>query len=492
MGDSTTNVGKIIAQNMFNPESEPPNHVPKTAWTIMAYLAGDNNLAEEMVYAVRSMFDCGSLPEITIAVLQDSGGFPNVFAVPTSPSPSLTLLSMANAISKASPSVPVDDMLREFIVQAILASPAEHYMLILSGHGSGAVGDFLSNNTSQLSVPDLSKVLTMAREQIKEKDPNILRGKKKMLDILGLDSCLMSMTEVACQVSKDVAYMVGSEGFEANAGWPYGLYLDNLKAKKVPLDDPLAVAKMMVNDYINYYTDYTLADISADLSVLNLDLLDELKSAINPLADALTKGLSNPEIQNAILLAHWKSQAYKDEQYVDLYDLCELLGGYVGTKSPIGKACNNVIIAIRDIVKATGYCGAEFQYSHGVSIFFPWSDLQDATEVSDIKYYKKLDFAKQTRWDEFLREYLKKTRRDPRVENRNGKKVTSRLNQRLGVSSSQPVKYNAYIGSKYNAYIGSKYNAYIGSKYNAYIGSKSGIVCKIACMKNPAIDWYLP
>ena len=55
--------------------------------------------------------------------------------------------------------------------------------------------------------------------------------------------------------------------------------------------------------------------------------------------------------------------------------------------------------------------GPAYQYSHGLSVFFPWSSPINENfwpnEYEDYKFEK-------TRWREFLAEYFSKTRRDPR------------------------------------------------------------------------------
>ena len=50
----------------------------------------------------------------------------------------------------------------------------------------------------------------------------------KVLAILGMDSCLMSMAEVYYQLVGNVDYLVGAEGFEPSGGWPYQRILDSL------------------------------------------------------------------------------------------------------------------------------------------------------------------------------------------------------------------------------------------------------------------------
>ena len=55
---------------------------PKPMWTIMVYLAGDNNLAEEMIYALKSMYTIGSTKHYRVVAYYDFGLKPVTFEVP--------------------------------------------------------------------------------------------------------------------------------------------------------------------------------------------------------------------------------------------------------------------------------------------------------------------------------------------------------------------------------------------------------------------------
>src|SRR5262249_33886294 len=162
--------------------------------------------------------------------------------------------------------------------------------------------------------------------------------------------------------------------------------------------------KGIVQEYISFYTsDYALADVSTDLSALELtqDKMEHLlkEFAVSPddakqlaefskqdfkrediAKDLLAKfqdkkldeqpltllmhvGLIYQEIRDAIVLAHWDAQGYKNEQYTDLHDFCERLElrcrniGGLRIAAAIAAACGRVKAAIDDIVLSSGYCG---------------------------------------------------------------------------------------------------------------------------------------
>ena len=169
---------------------------------------------------------------------------------------------------------PVQMTLTEFVVRTIGKHPAERYMLVLSGHGSGAVGDFLSGRSHVvgLGIPGLADALSQIRKRLEgsyvvDGQPyTYLRDDR--IDILGLDSCLMGMAEVAYEVRDSVNYLIGTEGFEANTGWPYDGVLRLLTER--PAQTASQMAQNIVREYQKYYSDYTLAGTSTDISALNL------------------------------------------------------------------------------------------------------------------------------------------------------------------------------------------------------------------------------
>jgi len=109
------------------------------------------------------------------------------------------------------------------------------------------------------------------------------------------------------------------------------------------------------------------------------------------------------------------------DQNVDLGDFCELLdrecgliadelggGEDVELLERVRKECRNVLKLLQRAVILSGFSGGGYQYSNGVSVFFPWS--REAYEVSR-KNYETLSFAKDLKregasWTDFLKKYL--------------------------------------------------------------------------------------
>ncbi|MFN7930845.1 MAG: hypothetical protein U0Y68_23560 [Blastocatellia bacterium] len=171
-------------------------------------------------------------------------------------------------------------------------------------------------------------------------------------------------------------------------------------------------AKAVVEEHVSYYQDYVMAGLSTDQSVCDLARLDELAEALRALATAMTAPLTVPAVRDAIVLAHWRAQSYKSEQYVDLWDFCDLLRRGCAVKE-IAEACQAVQAKVEQAVPCADYYGTAFQHSHGLSIYFPWQ----ASGSLD-QYCQGLSFAKATKWGNFLQSYVKQTARPMRGDTR--------------------------------------------------------------------------
>ena len=142
-------------------------------------------------------------------------------------------------------------------------------------------------------------------------------------------------------------------------------------------------------------------------------------------------------IADAVVLAHWEAQGFKDEQHIDVKDFCDLLQKRLG-KGPVWTACEGVKRAVDQLVIASGTCGPAFQYSNGISIFFPWANITDAANVPELDHYNSLKFAQDTLWDEFLNSYHQATQRTPRGGYKGA--LAGRLNRREGLFTGKPGK----------------------------------------------------
>jgi hypothetical protein len=99
----------------------------------------------------------------------------------------------------------------------------------------------------------------------------------------------------------------------------------------------------------------------------------------------------------------------------------------------------------RGLILSSGFAGPDYQYSHGLSVFFPWS--QPGNDDFWLKEYPKYKFGKQTTWDEFLQRYFDNTMREPRRNepgHDNAEHLPVSLDKRTGGISKSYSRGKAY------------------------------------------------
>ena len=439
----------------------------KAAWTVMVYLAGDNNLTSECMFALTEMKGAALSKDLNVVAQFDPSDpylpshryeinldneniyqdivdyaryYQNHKEVRFKKESRKALLLAARRdeardklreaglkeLEQASLTAPKEDevitddtdtgspiTLYNFISFCLENYPAERYMVVLSGHAGGTERDYL--------LKDESSARSLTFNELQQVFKQIKRDRKgKLIDIVGMDNCLMSMAEI-CYELRDVAeIVVGCESFSPISGWPYRQILERLCTDFVnPKSVTAEAAKAIVEEYVSFYSTYWMAGLSVTQSALNVAKVEELQRLINELAQAMEDELvaeskqkprrpSKHRFENALVLAHWEAQSYNGEQYVDVYDFCDCLQKR-GPSKEIGKRCQALkeFIATEFVLKSC-YCGAIYQYSYGVSIYFPWANIAPS--------YWNLDFAdeKAPGWGTFLKAYTRITRRSPR------------------------------------------------------------------------------
>lgn len=318
--------------------------------------------------------------------------------------------------------------LYNFLSYGIEFCPARHYMVVLSGHSAGIEPNYLLKDESSggsMTFRQLRAVL----EQLKKDDlgDKRFKGRAKKIDILGFDTCLMSMAEVCYDLRDLVDIVIGSETYTPSSGWPYQSILRDLCQSVEPSDDsdpspfaPSKLAEVIVRKYMEFYRPYVTSGVSVALSALDVTMVGKLPRLVERLSLAFIRELKaeHPELKgkpekrrrpftDALVLAHWEAQSYNGEWYVDLVDFCECLKKRY-PKQQIRDRCEALVRFLKDkFIIISDVTGATYQHSHGVAIYFPWSSV--AT------YLWGFEFATLSRWGDFLAYYTNLTRRKFRV-----------------------------------------------------------------------------
>ena len=435
-------------------------------WTIMIYMAGDNNLAVDMAYAmeqIKGVADAGGeSPNLFVYYDGNSPAIPTLYCDFSEPGKPRYVRSFKvpnklypvarkvneNAADQRSILNFVDWCVNKVEVEndgeISFGRRAEKYALIFSGHSLGFqnIGLFKDETSGKsMKMTDFYGVLRglistrrelvkFAKEnqwegELREIETTVLLGQK--LDILGFDSCVMGMLEVGYQFNDVAKTLIASEGSVPSAGWTYAKILGCLAREQNRKVDTRNVAGAFVKEFVRSQDAYTVGGVSVDMAAWDLSRFGHLAGAFDGLSQALLFCFEDQEsriyrqMERVILQVHWKCQSYMFDQNVDLGDFCELLDRECGLVADelgdgddvedlrlVQKQCRKVLKELKKAVIISGFSGGGYQYSNGVSVFFPWS--REAYEVSR-KNYEGLWFAKDVKrerlsWTDFLKKYL--------------------------------------------------------------------------------------
>ena len=437
---------------------------PTRKWTVRVYMAGQNRLYDEMIYALKDIKRVAPPTDADVALLAEFGAKwvpPQTVTATQLPTPRRFNLFTrsgypANSVAKnlvpANQAEPHQDFVEElaqFIKWGVRGYPAQHYMVVFSGDGGGVNSDFLptlNRPGRKLRAADLTRLFARV---------NALVG-RIVFDIVGFDSCMMSMIEIVHAVRDHARYVIGSQGNEDDLGWPFAEVLEPLVAR--PAMRPLELVTNTVDKYNTYYLDYALiANSSACLSAFRIDKLSDLTDAVKSFVRASLVILPRTDIDHQTPLdrvivalyvaAHWEAQTYREDQFADLYDFCERFvkqaQAMIHIHGQIFRGLQQVIDAcdrIKTVLCRDNHCdydagkaivtscsvGTKYQYSHGVSIYFPWNKIDEHYFPGD-PYdlpLKPDDFAVKSNWAGFLQRYILCTQKSVRYPLQDSKVLT--------------------------------------------------------------------
>ena len=370
-------------------------------WTVMVYLDADNNLESAGIDDINEMEMVGSSSDVNIVVQVDRIPYSVLAANNQGYADDTSNGNWTNTrryyITQDFDTVQINSQLKsdlgelnmgdpqtlvDFANWAVTEYPAEKYLLVIWNHGGGfrspayTAKDIAWDDTSggdRITMPELEYALSAISTQM---------GKK--IDIVGMDACLMAMTEVAYQIKDYADILVASEENEPGDGWPYDTILGQLVVNLAT--SPKQLATDIVDKYIFSYPYGNVTQSAIDLSYM-----DTLTSQLSNLAlaimdDSLTH-------KSKYILASVSSQYYGDPDFIDLYDFCNQLLAYSNSLE-VKNIALNIQQTLNYAVIKSGYSSGSVSGSKGLSIYFPY--------IAYHYYYNYTNFSQDTLWDEML------------------------------------------------------------------------------------------
>ena len=402
------------------------------AWTIMVYMAGDNNLSTAGEADLDEMRLVGSTDRVQVVVEFDNAGKTGTRRIHITRNGVGEQVEILGETDSGSP-----DVLSGFISWAAENYPADHYALILWNHGNGWAPTELDRIARSVSSPgysereisersasplgrvlfrpSLESVFSLASPSERaicsddgsghsldtiELGRVIQHGVEvigQKFDLLGMDACLMSNIEVAYQLRDHVRYIVASEENEPADGWPYDRILDRITAN--PDMEAPELARSIVSDYVSWYRE---SDTSEDItqSAIDLSQLHTLTGPLDDFAGQLTADMLNsyPHIWHA----QRKSTRFWHNTLWDLGHFCEILDNTAAVTG-VREAAQAVRTALAPgdghFILAESHLGARVERCMGVSIYL----VPPINSIS--RYYEELDFSQDHAWMSMLEAY---------------------------------------------------------------------------------------
>ena len=272
--------------------------------------------------------------------------------------------------------------LTDFIDWTVRYAPADHYVLILGGHGAGWKGllpDYTSRDCNVNEGLGLCDDDYLYMHELETALADALIN----FDIVGFDACNMAMVEVADQIHPYTKYMVASE--EVDCGWDYNDIFSHLQNNLQTISD-LELANYMVDSYDRYYKNWACRTLSA-IDLLGGDFLD-LLIEINKLAMHLREGMEDwGDTEATPFAAHYdpsdncqvnvRNNLLKTEHYADrnFKDLCDFAWN-IGLDKDIFAGYKDGWMEIIDLIMGNTVVTKEIHgpshiLSYGLSIYFP-------------------------------------------------------------------------------------------------------------------------
>ena len=379
---SLLTVSIILATLAGNTHAAPPTQRAK--WTVMVYISGDNNLEDYVVSDIETeLAPTGSSANVQVVALADRGpGYDTSYG-----DWQTTKLFHVTQGMTASPENAVADWgernfgdkqtLIDFVTWTKANYPADHYALYFWGHGWNWHPDFVMQDDTDNDTLDM--------EEVEAALPSL-----GFIDMVGFDGCNMASIEVQLLWHRHATAVAHSQEWVGGEGLQYDLILEQLAANPNMSADQVAITSSQ-----SATSDKTWSAVAVD------SRFDALLNAVDQWSAALKNGLGahRKKYDRAFGATRSFWQAPMDK---DLYDMAFEVHRNVADTN-IKTRSQAVMNAVDAVVLHERHVNA-YADVHGITIYH----ISRATQKdSDYTYYRGLDFALQTGWDEFLDAYAR-------------------------------------------------------------------------------------
>ncbi len=419
----------------------PALSASKKRFTVMCYMNGDNDLAEEVLHAVDRMETVGSSDDVNVFALVDGGAKATGSYGGEWTGTKLLRISRDDTLGRIGSPVLADlgeqnladpRTLRGFI-EGCLRYPADRTLFLLFSHGRGIIDTRTLRDPGPpktLSIsPDETHRAIMTQQQFRDAIHSAM-GEKRF-DLMVLFSCLTNMVEVGYSLKDATRYLVASEDEIRLVNHPPGAFqIRGIKFERLLArlrEEPDVSAKVLGQTVVDAFIDQYIREIplpgnnrgmaskrfAGGLSLIDCDRYVAVANRLDRLAHHLRLKMADATEGSATLdsfrRALTESQRYGSFMNLEYYDLQDFLENlHRECSDPVTrKYCEEAMdeISSRLVVyeRHTEDCR-----SNGVSIYLSHHLIPENVYQSHRNMYKACLFSRDTSWNEMIDLYRKR------------------------------------------------------------------------------------
>jgi len=336
---------KTSTEDQSSTEDEPSIEIPEKKWTLIVYMAADNNLESACIADLNEMEAANITEDVSVLALvdrsskydlsnenwsdtrlyeitKDSEGLNQKLCSKQIDCPELELSVGVNKELNMSD----ENVLKNLILFSKEKYKAKNYGFVVWGHGTGYRSGKINEQIRAVAVDDESSDI-MSLSKFHEAIINSEDDNTK-LSFIAFDTCFGAELENAYELKDCAYYLAGVEGTTPYGGWNYEEWFNNCDFNSTESISILNSLKNQYKEDMNYF------------SIIDLSKIENVFEKYEAFALEVTKKIDSAYRQNKIFKTITESASTfyasgeESSLYVDIYSMSQkILKNYSSIKS---------------------------------------------------------------------------------------------------------------------------------------------------------------
>ena len=363
------------------------------AWTVLVYMAADNNLEKAGIDDLIEMLGVKASQDVNVIVQIDrTVGFYDLGVAGLANWESMKRFRVSDGrleeladLGELDTGVP--KTLSDFLSWGLRTYPAERRAIVLWDHGNAWRGYGGDDTSDKDQLDEIEIAQGMA--------DGIHGAGLQTVDMIGFDACLMSSTSTAELVQGFTRYLVASEELVPGNGWDYQASLQYL-VDHPDADAPSFAATIISAFYAQSRANREHRDVTCNL--LDLSKFPAVEAAMSSLLDVAETHLADTarDIADAQLHALEYGHHADPTMAHHMRDLGDFARRLADGDSVYASGAASLKQALQSLVVTSAY-GSNKKDSTGLSVYFP-----PRSAFYDARFD---DVPQQDRWRKFLKAF---------------------------------------------------------------------------------------